>query len=95
MGSTIVVFTLNGCGHCSSLKKRLTDISIPYSELEINQNRNIWDQVVSQTGLNYLPTVFIRQEGTEVGPIYIPGRDFQDEDEIVEILKKFVEEGGL
>lgn len=95
MSSTIIVFTLNGCGHCSSLKNRLNEISIPFQEVEINQNRQIWDQVVSQTGHNLLPTVFIKTEGTEVGPIYIPSRDYESEDEIVEILKKFVEEGGL
>lgn len=95
MKDTIVVFTLNGCGHCTNLKKRLTDISIPYQEVEINQNRQIWDQVVSQTGHNVLPTVFIKSEGTDVGEIYIPGRDYQNEDEIVEILKKLTEERGL
>ncbi len=91
MANTIIVFTLNGCGHCTNLKKRLTDISIPFQELEINQNRNIWDQVVSQTGHNLLPTIFIKSEESETGPIYIPGRDFQNENEIVEIIKKHVE----
>jgi glutaredoxin len=95
MADTIIVFTLNGCGHCGSLKKRLGEISIPFQEVEINQNRQIWDQVVSQTGHNLLPTVFIRTEGTDVGPIYIPSRDYETEDEIVEILKKHTEEGGL
>ncbi len=91
MADTIIVFTLNGCGHCVNLKKRLNDISIPYKEMEINDNRNIWDQVVTQTGFNLLPTVFIRKEETDTGVIYIPSRDFQNEDEIVEILKKHVE----
>jgi hypothetical protein len=43
--------------------------------------------VVEQTGHNVLPTIFIKKENSEEGPVYIPGRDYQIEDEIVEILK--------
>jgi glutaredoxin len=90
MSNTIIVFTLNGCGHCKNLKKRLSDISIPFTEIEIGKNEKIWNQVVEQTGHNVLPTVFIKKEDSEDGPVYIPGRDYQNEDEIVEIIKTFV-----
>lgn len=90
MANTIIVFTLDGCGHCSSLKKRLQGISIPYQEIEINQNRGIWNQVVEQTGHNLLPTIFIKKDNDETGPVYVPGRDYENEDEIVEIIKTHV-----
>jgi len=38
MKNDIVIFTLNGCGHCHSLKTRLDDINIPYLDVEITQN---------------------------------------------------------
>ena len=87
MSDSIVIFTLNGCLHCKNLKNRLNELSIPFIDVEIGQNQKLWDQVVEQTGHNVLPTVFIRKENTEEGPVYVPGRDYETEDEIVEILK--------
>ena len=87
MSSDIVIFTLNGCSHCKNLKNRLNELNIPFIDVEIGQNQKLWDQVVEQTGHNVLPTVFIKKENTEEGPVYVPGRDYETEDEIVEILK--------
>lgn len=84
---SIVIFSLDGCFHCKNLKKSLNKLNISFIDVEIGQNQKLWDKVVEQTGHNVLPTVFIKQENTEDGPIYIPGRDYQTEDEIVEILK--------
>jgi glutaredoxin len=85
--SSIVIFSLDGCFHCKNLKNSLNKLNIPFIDVEIGQNQKLWDKVVEQTGHNVLPTVFIKQENTEDGPVYIPGRDYQTEDEIVEILK--------
>ena len=86
----IIIFTLNGCEHCNSLKKRLNDMNISYQEIEINENRLIWDQVVAQTGYNFLPTIFIKALETDTGQVFIPTVDFNDEDGIVEIIKKHI-----
>jgi glutaredoxin len=91
MDFTVVVFTMDGCSHCSNLKTRLHDNELPFLEIEITQNEEIWNQVVSQTGHNLIPTVFIKYEETEDGPVYVPGRDYQSEDEIVEIITKYFE----
>jgi len=87
MSSSIVIFTLNGCFHCKNLKNRLNELNIPFIDVEIGQNQKLWDQVVEQTGHNVVPTVFIKKENTEEGPVFVPGRDYETEDEIVEILK--------
>lgn len=87
MSSSIVIFTLNGCFHCKNLKNRLNELNIPFIDVEIGENQKLWDQVVEQTGHNVIPTIFIKKENTEEGPVYVPGRDYETEDEIVEILK--------
>jgi glutaredoxin len=90
MGNKIVVFTLNGCGHCVDLKIKLQEQSVPFIEVEINDNKELWDQVVSQTGHNALPTVFISLEDGDNGPVFIPERDFTDKNILVENLKKYL-----
>jgi glutaredoxin len=88
--NNIVVFTLNGCGHCVELKKTLNELKIVYSEIAIDDNEEIWNQVVNQTGHNSLPTIFISINGTDEGPVFVPERDFNSKDECIEIIKKYV-----
>jgi glutaredoxin len=90
MNDMIVVFTLNGCFHCDELKENLDKLSIPFHDIEITQNEKIWNKVVSQTGHNVLPTVFIPTDIEGNGTLYIPGRDFKDRSEIIEIIKKHI-----
>ena len=87
MSNKLILFTLNGCGHCKNLKGKLKELSVPFTEIDVDSNQKLWDQVVEQTGHNVLPTVFIKKENTDEGPVYVPGRDYKTEDEIVEILK--------
>ena len=88
--NNIIVFTLKGCGHCVELKKELNTLEIPYNEIEISDNEKIWNQVVKQTGHNALPTVFIGLEGKENGPVFVPGRDFENKEEIIKIIKNYL-----
>lgn len=88
MSSQIIVFTLNGCSHCTILKTKFTEESIPFTEIEITANQKIWDKVVEQTGHNVLPTVFIKKEDTDVGLIFIPGKDFKNPEELIPKIKK-------
>ena len=88
--NNIVVFTLKGCGHCVELKKELIVREIPYNEIEISENEEIWNQVVKQTGHNALPTVFIGLEGNENGPVFVAGRDFNTKEEAIEKIRKYI-----
>ena len=90
----ILIFTLNGCFQCRDLKQKLTDLSLPFTDIEITQNRKLWEQVVHQSGLDLLPTIFIQQDTEGNGLVYTPGRDFQSTDEIIEIIKNhYIEKG--
>ena len=90
MSNIIYVFTLNGCGHCIHLKNDLNEQNIPYTEIPIEKNQEVWNQVVSQTGHNPLPTVFISIDGQDDGPVYIPGRDYTDKSEVIEKIKTYL-----
>jgi glutaredoxin len=90
MNNKIVLFTMNGCGHCKSLKNRLDEISIPYFDIDIDENEEIWDQVVSQTKEDLIPTIFIQSDESDNGIVFVPGRDYESEDDIVEKIKTYV-----
>jgi glutaredoxin len=90
MPNQLYIFTLKGCSHCVTLKKSLNELQIPYTELEIGKNKEIWDQVVQQTGHNSLPTVFISLDGGEDGPVFIPGRDYLEKEEVIQKIKEYL-----
>lgn len=81
----IVLFTLYDCIYCVSLKHRLIDLSIEFTEIEINENPEIWEAVVNEIKHELLPTVLIFTIKDEA-IIYIPSIDYQTEDEIVDII---------
>ena len=87
MKKKIIIFTLNGCSFCNIIKKRLSNESIPFTEYEINEHPELWYQVISQTNSEYVPVFFIREDDNEIGKVFCPKKDFDDEDTIIEILK--------
>jgi glutaredoxin len=91
MANKLLLFTLDTCGHCKMLKERLVNESIPFTEIEVNSNQSLWNQVVTQSKNEYLPTFFIKKEGSDTGPIFCPERDFENDDQAIEIIKKYIE----
>ena len=83
----LAIFTLNGCNLCAKLKHELKKQSIPFHDIEITKNRELWGKIVEQTGEDILPTIFIQTDELGNGLVYTPGRDFQDIKEIIEIIK--------
>jgi glutaredoxin len=90
MDNHIFVFSLNSCSHCVALKERLKEEEINYTELEINTYKEIWEQVVKQTNMNILPTVFVRKGETDDGPVFVPNRDYSSIEELIEKLKIYL-----
>ena len=90
MANKIIVFSLNGCIHCVELKKELKKQNIPFIDLEIEENKGIWDVVVQQTGYNSLPTVFIGLNGEDEGPVFVPERDYESREDLIEKIKNYL-----
>lgn len=87
---TVNVFTLKGCSHCVDLKKMLNENDILFNELEILQHKSTFDEIVKLTGKNVLPTTYLQNPETSSGPIFVPGRDYQSKEELLEKIKKYV-----
>ena len=73
-----------------TIKKELNNLNIPYSEIDVDSNKKIWDSVVKQTGHNSLPSVYISIDGGEEGPIFVPERDYKDRDDLIEKIKMYM-----
>lgn len=85
---TIYVFTLLKCPYCVKVKELLANESIPFKEVIVEHNKEIWDKVKEQAGGDcLLPSIFIQENAQGVGTIYIAGRDFRSPDEILNIIK--------
>lgn len=86
MVDKIYIFTMNGCGHCKSLKSHLKKLNISFVDVDVDENEVLWNEVVKQTGYDYVPTVYVTKDGQDSGTIYVPSVDYEDEKDIIRIL---------
>lgn len=85
----LTIFTTSFCSYCNGLKKRLDELNIPYLDFDVIINREDWLKIVEKIGIDILPTSYIKEKNNDDGTFYIPGKDYQTEDEIVEIIKGY------
>jgi glutaredoxin len=90
MANQVLLFTLDGCGHCKTLKERLNKESLPFTEVEVGKNQELWNKIVEQTKNQFLPAFYIKQEDTNNRPFFCPEKDFKSDDEAVAIIRKHV-----
>lgn len=88
MSKKVVLFTMEGCGACKVLKDELKKNKIDYVDFDIDTHPHIWDQITIQTGIGYVPTVYIVEDNNDNGVTLSPGKDFNDP---LEALKKISE----
>ena len=68
----------------------LNKLKISFNEIEISDNKKVWDQVIQQTGDNVVPTIYITEKNTDKGVVFIPGKDFNNKDEGINLIKKYI-----
>lgn len=84
---TIYVFTLPGCLACAMLKSSLKRENISFIEIDTTTNRDLWNSILDQGVSNLLPTVFVKSSDSEEGDLYTMKINFNDTQQMVEILK--------
>lgn len=90
MSKNLIMFSLNGCGFCENIKKRLHNESISFTEYEINEHPDLWSQIVLQTNSEYVPVFFIKEENSTSGQVLCPIIDYNDEDTIMKLLSEYL-----
>jgi len=79
----IEIYTANTCGYCNKLKDALKHENIKFEEkITINFQEEFQD-IVNLTGLATTPTIKYEDN------YFVPGRDYQNPQQLINILKNF------
>jgi len=77
----VTIYTSENCGYCTTTKEKFNEKSVKFTEKEKLEYNSEWNEVNRLTGLPTFPTIEFN------GNYYIPGRDFQNPDQIVDYIK--------
>jgi len=92
MDKIVVLFTMKSCPYCHMLKEMLDKEGLEYVDRDIDEHEEEYNLFVEVTGNEYVPA-FMTIESYDKNPItelYAPDRDFEDIDDGLEIIKKFL-----
>ena len=89
-----VLFTMNGCPFCMSIKEEFKKNNVDYIERDIHQNEDEYNQFVELTQNEFVPSMMLltidENENTSNIKLLAPERDFQDIYEGVEMVKLYL-----
>ena len=79
----LTVYTNKTCFHCTEMTERLKKENIKFKEKVIEEYKNDWQKVVGLTAIPTTPTIEYQ------GQYFVPGRDYQNVNQLIDILKEF------
>ena len=85
MNKKITIYTSKTCQNCDQIKKSLTESSIKFTEIDIIEYKDVWNDVKDLTATPITPTIKINNE------FLLPGRDFVSPQNLIEIISNFKE----
>ena len=85
MNKKIVIYTSKTCQYCDQVKKSLIESSIEFTEIDIIEYKDVWNNVKDLTATPITPTIKINNE------FLLPGRDFVNPQNLIEIISNFKE----
>ena len=83
MKKKIVIYASKTCQYCDQVKKNLTESSIKFTEIDIIEYKDVWNDVKDLTATPITPTIKINNE------FLLPGRDFVNPQNLIEIISNF------
>jgi|TARA_R110000796_G_scaffold1095_1_gene4222 glutaredoxin len=77
----IKIFSMKGCPHCDNLKNQLIENKIVFTEVDIDENKELYDSFSKKVDSEFLPAVVIGKTA------FLPDRSFNTIDEAVKQIK--------
>ena len=85
MNKKITIYTSKTCNYCDQVKKSLAETSINFTEMDIIEHKDIWNNVKDLTVTPITPTIEINNE------FLLPGRDFFNPQNLIDLISDFKE----
>ena len=79
----IEIYTNETCPYCKQIKEELTKKDIEFEDKSTSEFTGEYQQIVNLTGMPTIPTIKYKDE------YFVPGRDFQNAQQLVNILETF------
>ena len=79
----IEIYTNETCPYCKQIKEELTNKNIDFEDKLTPDFVEEWQDVINLTGMPTVPTIKCNNE------YFIPGRDFQNPQQLVNLLETF------
>lgn len=58
----VTLYTKPSCGYCMRAKSFLDDMKVPYSEVDVSNDRSKHEELMDQTGSRTVPYIFINED---------------------------------
>ena len=81
----IIIWTNDNCPYCKRVKDTLDEANINYTAKLTSEHRDEWIEVIGNLGMGNVPTIHYKNT------YFVPGRDFNQPDHLVNILTSFKE----
>ena len=83
------IYTSENCGYCTTIKDKFKENDLEFIEKERSEYINEWMQVSKLTGVPSFPTIEFN------GDYYVPGRDYNAPEQIINHIKNWDENAEL
>ena len=90
----VIIYSMKGCPHCTDFKDLLVQNGIEFYDRDIDEYSDEFDMFVELTGKEFVPAFMLVDESETDEPIpmlFAPEEDFNELEEALEIIKKFLQ----
>jgi len=84
----VKVYSQKNCKYCDNIKETLKENEVDFENIEIDDNRDEWNEITRILGLGMTPTIGFNDE------YWVPGRDFRGPDELIKRME-YINENPL
>lgn len=92
MSKHVIIFSMKGCPHCHEFKEMLNNENIEYIDADIEDHSDEYEMFVQITENDFVPAIMLVDEENSNNKFYTPDRDFEDLEQGVELIKKYIQE---
>lgn len=91
MEKVLALFTMDGCPYCNMMKDKLTELNIPYVDMNIDEHEEEYNMFKKITENDFVPAfmvMIIENDIPQQSQCFAPDRDFEGIDEGIDIIKE-------